>query len=567
MSNSDPSPKILQQNGDEVPLGSLRTPDLLNNPFYVLEATTRDDRKRIVELAEAKALELDHERCQQARAVLLNPRVRLGAEIGWLPGVSPKRSLQLLNLLGSDPDAIRKSQGIPTIAHANLLAAAFDDFGSEDTIHEISLYIQYFSKIVENIEPIIVMQLINEDRIISGFPELNNIEPIEVELSERKRNYKKYIINRLNELPSKILVEIMITTVDQITSNGTIHAPELIDEIVDSYEIECQEFLHAEAKNVEKIIEAIKILSPKGEEIITPLVDNLESVIKNWAFVSKPIQISSQSRGIPNEHSVSVLDSVRSLGIFLYNKHSMLLISSRITLLIKTLFPWIPEIADKIQSDIETLDEIKETQRMNKIKEEEKDKEMAYFQKFGMFGKNFIKISKDSIDYNGDIIKLNEITRVRWGGIRHSTNGIYHGTSYTIAYGNAYSEIIITIKEQSIYDNVIERLWKGVCIRIIVEKLNALKKGAKFQYGNCTIKDNGLDLVNHKIFEADEKISLTWDQIVISNNNGSLVIGSKDGNGPKVGLSYIEVPNIHIVEHIIRMAFKEASLKLLSELL
>jgi hypothetical protein len=44
-----------------------------------LGVTTRDDRRRIVELAEEKSLELDHEVCQKARSDLTNPRTRLSA--------------------------------------------------------------------------------------------------------------------------------------------------------------------------------------------------------------------------------------------------------------------------------------------------------------------------------------------------------------------------------------------------------------------------------------------------------------------------------------------------------
>ena len=61
-------------------------------PFSLLGATIRDDRKRIMDLAEEKSLELDAEICQKARSDLINPRTRLAVEMGWLPGVSPRRA-------------------------------------------------------------------------------------------------------------------------------------------------------------------------------------------------------------------------------------------------------------------------------------------------------------------------------------------------------------------------------------------------------------------------------------------------------------------------------------------
>jgi hypothetical protein len=91
-----------------------------------LGVTTRDDRRRIVELAEEKSLELDHEVCQKARSDLTNPRNRLSVELAWLPGVSPRKASQLVDHLRHNPMAIREESGLPTLAHLNLLAAAFE---------------------------------------------------------------------------------------------------------------------------------------------------------------------------------------------------------------------------------------------------------------------------------------------------------------------------------------------------------------------------------------------------------------------------------------------------------
>ncbi len=77
--------------------------DMDSVPFAVLGATIRDDRKRIMDLAEEKSLELDSEICQKARSDLINPRTRLAAEMAWLPGVSPRRAKELMLLLKQDP--------------------------------------------------------------------------------------------------------------------------------------------------------------------------------------------------------------------------------------------------------------------------------------------------------------------------------------------------------------------------------------------------------------------------------------------------------------------------------
>ena len=84
---------------------------------------------------------------------------------------------------------------------------------------------------------------------------MKGIDQVEAELSERKRYYRNAIKDALNRLSPASLVEAMTTAVDQITYGGEEHAPELIDDLVDSYAVETQGFLQKEAESVEKLIE------------------------------------------------------------------------------------------------------------------------------------------------------------------------------------------------------------------------------------------------------------------------------------------------------------------------
>jgi hypothetical protein len=77
------------------PIDSATTSSLHKNPFWVLWVSTRDPNQRIVESADEKALVLNPDVCESARATLTNPRKRLTAEMSWLPGVSPTRAWQV----------------------------------------------------------------------------------------------------------------------------------------------------------------------------------------------------------------------------------------------------------------------------------------------------------------------------------------------------------------------------------------------------------------------------------------------------------------------------------------
>ena len=103
--------------------GNLALP-ILSNPFQILGLSSRDNRQRIVEAAEEKSLSLDGELCSKARTDLTNPRNRLAAEVAWLPGLSPRRAHQLIEALGRNPVSIFGTEGLPPLAHANLMASA-----------------------------------------------------------------------------------------------------------------------------------------------------------------------------------------------------------------------------------------------------------------------------------------------------------------------------------------------------------------------------------------------------------------------------------------------------------
>src|SRR5688500_11285063 len=93
------------------------------NPFQALHVTVRDSRHVIIERAEQVALSSDPTRSAIAKSMLTTPARRLEAEVAWLPGVSPKRSRELVDIALQRPSDLEAHlSGIPTLAACNLLA-------------------------------------------------------------------------------------------------------------------------------------------------------------------------------------------------------------------------------------------------------------------------------------------------------------------------------------------------------------------------------------------------------------------------------------------------------------
>lgn len=571
---TQPAPRMAVSTPQPEPRGSgarqqrhLYTSHLQQNPFAMLGLTTRDGQRRIVEIAEEKSLEMDHEACQKARSDLTNPRTRLSAEIAWLPGVSPRKAAQLTSVLSSDPMSIRDVPGLPTLALLNLLAAAFEAVDDKDSPEDIAEFIQEIAVLVDELSAEEVLRDINEDRSVSGFPEVKDIVQVEAELSERKRFYRNVIKDALNRLSPVALVEAMTLSINDITHGGENHAPELINDLVDSYEVETQGFLQKEAENAHKLINAARESAKDGENIVKPIVDRLEAVARNWDKVAQPIQLSAKARGIDHDPSHEIAYSIRSLAIDLFNKHDMLTQSQRLTRLIQELFAELPEVAERVEQDSEALADIFQHRKKTEAEKNEWERDITYRAEVGVMFKDILSISPDGLIWKNQRFPLDEVTRVRWGAVRHSVNGIPTGTTYTIAFGDNHSEAVVELRKGSTYSTFIEKLWKAVVIRLLTELLETLQAGNDVRIGEAILRDDGVTLIKHKFLGANGQVPCTWGQVHVWTADGAFYIGAKDDKKTYVGLSYIHVSNTHILEQAIRMAFKKPGMQRLSDVL
>jgi hypothetical protein len=562
-----PEPRSTARSPSRQRKRSLHQSQLQQNPFALLGVTTRDDRRRIVELAEEKSLELDHDACQKARSDLTSPRMRLSAEMSWLPGVSPGKATQFVSALHSDPMSLREESGLPTLAHLNLLASAFEAVDGNDSANDVAEFIQEMAYLVDDLSAEQVLRDVNEDRSVSGFPEVKGIEQVEAELSERKRYYRNAIKDALNRLPPASLVDAMTAAVDQITCGGEDHAPELIDDLVDSYAVETQGFLQKEAESVEKLINAARDSAKSGENAVKPIVDKLVVVARNWDKVAQPIQLSAKARGIDHDPSHEIAYSIRSLAIDLFNEHDMLDQSTRLTELIQELFAELPEVVERVGEDAEALADIFHNRNQAEAQKDEWARDITYRAEVGVMFKDVLSISPDGLAWKNQRFPLETVTRVRWGAVRHSVNGIPTGTAYTLAFGDNRSEAVVELKKESTYSTFLEKLWKAVVIRLLTELFETLQAGSEVRFGEATLRDDGVTLIKHKFLGANEKVPCSWGQVHVWSADGSFYIGSKDDKKTYVGLSYIHAANTHVLEQAIRMAFKKPGMRRLSDVM
>ena len=513
-------------------------------------------------MAEERALRLDHDICQKARSDLTNPRARLSAEMAWMPGVAPSMAEKFVRALSENPESVRSEDGLPKLARANLMAAAFEQVGEEEDAESIAEFMRDFAWVVEAIDADEVLRDVNEDRAISGFPEVKGVEAIEDELAERRKAYRSALKGLLDSMDPDKLVETMTDAVCVATDDGEEQGPALIDELADAYELETQGFLQKEAENIAKLVESVRLTAPQGERSVAPIIDKLERVARNWDRVAQPIQLSAKSRGTEHRPSREIAYDLRSLGIDLNNEHDMLNQAHRMTELLRELFAELPEVTERLGEDAQAIAGLRRQAQEQEKNKAEWARSVTFSAEVGLLFKDDLSISPAGIKWKGATYPLESITGVRWGAVRNSVNGIPTGTDYTIGFRDSQGAQVIQLKKESTYSGFLEALWRGVCVRLIFDMIAALKTGKTMEYGDIKVADDYVTLTKHKFLGANERIRLSWHEVNVWSANGSFVIGKKDDKKSYGSAAYIENWNAHILEHVVRGGFKKGVSKL-----
>ena len=341
--------------------------DLLQNPFRILAASPHDNRQRITELADERSLLLDSNECMEARSDLTNPRKRLSAEVAWLPGIGPKLAGEVLSLLESSPRDLLAIDKLSSIARANLLVSALARL-TEHSADELAEWILEIAWAFEDIDPEKLSVIINEERVVSGFPEVSDLSAVENEIQERRIHYRNTIKSALDNLDPKELVEAVTVAVESATNDGEIHGPILIADLVDSYEVEAQGFLDKEEGNIKILVENLRkaVDAELPDSTLAPMVNQLIQVVKNWDTVAQPIQVSAKSLGLDHDASERIAWLTRGLAVHMFNKHGKLDLSQQLTSMLQEVFAEVGKVAERTYEDADALENIVE-QRANLI--------------------------------------------------------------------------------------------------------------------------------------------------------------------------------------------------------
>jgi hypothetical protein len=319
------------------------------------------------------------------------------------------------------------------------------------------------------------------------------------------------------------------------------------------YEIEIHGFLEKEAENIGTILNAIGERAKSDSSALDPLIDQLETMVRNWDRAAQPVQLSMKARGLDHDPSNALGFAVRSMAIKLVNERGLVAQGQRITALLREVFAELPELSDRIEQDADALEGLREQMVQSDEQKAKWARDITFSVDIGLVFKDKLTISPQGAGWKQQWFPLDEITRVRWGAVRQSVNGMAAGTTYRIGFGNRVSEADINLKRADVYTAFVDRLFKAVGGRLITRMLESLKKGNTLTFGNATIHDNRIVFTRRKLFSS-EQVPCSWREAKVHSADGSLYIS---GKGADVSLPYMYEPNAHLLEQIVRMALEK----------
>jgi len=542
----------------------IKTPYFFNNPFYLIKASTRDGKAKLISLAEDASLIIEPEICNKARSDLSNPRTRVLSEISWFPGVSPKRCNELCDLPTIRIHEVETLSNLPPLAWANLYACLFEAVHGSEEISEISGLIIQFSKIIDKFSLEDIIRDINEDRLISAFPEINSHESVENAIAEQMKIYKSLVKEALDKFEPKKLIDIMDRVASHATENGNEPASGFIESLIETYEIEVHNILNSELENIKNLNAAILLKADSGVSNLSDDIQKTLKVAKNFVFLARPIVLLYKSRGMEHELSDSVARNLRNLGVDLHNNNGLTEASISITKSMKVIFSEIDELAETVEEDEKKLNELLDAKKESKEKAAQKAAELSYTAEVGLIFKEKIEISAEGIRYGSSYFPMEKVTRIGWGSISRSVNGIPTGTDYSIFFGDDSKLTTIDTRRQAVSDNVTDRLWKARGFEIMILIIDKLKSGRSISFKDITIWDDRVTLKRHKFFGSEE-LTCYWADTFTHSSNGDFFIQHRNDSKVYKNVPYISTPNVHVLGALLNVFYKNGGIKKISQ--
>ena len=230
--------------------------NILENPFYLLDASLADNRRTIMSKVQDASLLGDPDECTKAGSLLTNHKNRVKCEVFYLPDLSQTEIKTKIEELKSNPNHLLitiLSEKCYDLSNGNLIASILLSSEANIDLNVYQYAIKALSNVLETQDPETVFNLINEMRTQSGFSQLADISLVSDALNELKASYLQTIKDLFKRLYFGNIKSIMSELVIEETRINT-NCSDFISSIVDYYEVLAQPYLKDDEQDIKDIL-------------------------------------------------------------------------------------------------------------------------------------------------------------------------------------------------------------------------------------------------------------------------------------------------------------------------
>jgi hypothetical protein len=269
----------------------------------------------------------------------MSPRLRLGAELSWLPGLAPNRAKQLIEGENLSADAIA---GLPLLTGANL--AAYRCSSRVVPVHHELLFRFY-----EQQNDGEVLTLVNSERRVANFPEvqLDLLKEIIPEVTEQHTDSFIEFVTR-EPLPGSTLLSVLK---EHFVDGSNVIG--FLDDLAQRFDDwAAGSFQQAE----EAITKALDTIKEKPASLDQQL-PAFTAAIGVWASVAAPHQFILARRHLNDPRTEQLLSKIRGVCLLLNNEAGDAKTPLALTKAALPAFVGSPGHHDTVTADLKTLEE------------------------------------------------------------------------------------------------------------------------------------------------------------------------------------------------------------------
>ncbi|RVK25459.1 hypothetical protein [Sinorhizobium meliloti] len=325
---------------------------LSSNAFCVLRASYTSTASEIAELMdeaqfEGTVSESDLHKAQQA---LVIPRLRLAAELGWLPELSQAQIEKIFDrrLTLSSGALLSSVEMLPELARANLIA---DLCGRQATDVDAVNALMASWDTLDNSS---LFDFIGSGRKVSGFPS-PDWKSFLIALQHLKERHAATATASLLRSPTP--QDAVRRLVDGNSSDGS--PSSFLSLIVKEYENRNEATL---SRITDEIGEAVEAGNSQPKQIQSS-VAKIHKLLLEWMDLLGPVSPSYVSRGLTEPRSKALFQKCRAFSLHLANDEARYEDARKIALALLTCFIPYQELTKVAEKDLNDLDDLIKEQR------------------------------------------------------------------------------------------------------------------------------------------------------------------------------------------------------------